>query len=169
MFTASEGLHTFCFTFFIVFHNLFSQGHRFTHITCTGNICNHSLKSGCHFSTLDINVHFRILFIAKFEFLKLHSKVRSFERMSEFNQVRLGPIINILYNLLLYIFVGLMPYNFICVHAGLVISSLKSTADLFEISTIIKLIALSVVVVVPGLLLKALKRSKPQTNQSKHN
>ena len=73
------------------FHNLFSQGHRFTHITCTGSICNHSLKCGCHFSTLDINAHFRILFIAKFEFLKLHLKVRSFERMFEFNQVRLGP------------------------------------------------------------------------------
>ena len=84
--------NTFCFTFFVVFYNLFSQGHRFTHITCTGSTCNHSLKCGCHFSTLDINAHFRILFIAKFEFLKLHSKVRSFERMFEFNQVHLGPI-----------------------------------------------------------------------------
>ena len=83
--------NTFCFTFFIVFHNLFSQGHRFTNITCTGSICNHSLKCGCHFSTLDINAHFRILFIAKFEFLKLHSNIRSFERMFKFNQVRLGP------------------------------------------------------------------------------
>ena len=82
---------TFCFTFFIGFHNLFSQGHRFTHITCTGSICNHSLKCGCHFSTLDINAHFRILFVAKFEFRKLHLKVHSFERMFEFNQVRLGP------------------------------------------------------------------------------
>ena len=86
--------NTFCFTFFIVFHNLFSQGHIFTHITCTGSICNHSLKFGCHFSTLDINEHFRILFIAKFEFLKLHSKVRSFERIFEFNQVRLGPTVH---------------------------------------------------------------------------
>ena len=83
--------NTFCFTFFAVF---FSQGHRFTHITCTGSICCHSLKCGCHFSTLDINAHFRILFIAKFEFLKLHSKVCSFERMFEFNQVRLGPNVN---------------------------------------------------------------------------
>ena len=90
--------NTFYFTFFIVFHNLFSQGHRFTHITCTGSICNHSLKCGCHFSTLDINAHFHILFIAKFEFLKLHSKVHSFKRMFEFNQVCLGP----------------KPYNGIC-------------------------------------------------------
>ena len=43
------------------------------------------------FLTQDINVHFRILFIAKFELFKLHSKVHSFERMFEFNQVRLGP------------------------------------------------------------------------------
>ena len=41
--------------------------------------------------TQDINVHFCILFIAKFELFKLHSKVRSFEQMFEFNQVRLGP------------------------------------------------------------------------------
>ena len=44
--------------------------------------------------TPDINVHFCILFIAKFELFKLHSKVRSFERMFEFNQVRLGPNIH---------------------------------------------------------------------------
>lgn len=62
-----------------------------------------------------------------------------------------------------------MPYNFICVHAGLVISSLKSTADLFEISTMIKLVALSVVVIVPGIVLKMLKRYKLQTNQLKHS
>ena len=48
--------NTFCFTFFIVFHNLFSQGHRFTHITCTGSICNHFLKCGCHFQ-LWISMH----------------------------------------------------------------------------------------------------------------
>ena len=53
-----------------------------------------------------------------------------------------------------------MPYNFICVHAGLVISSLKSTADLFQFSTVIKLIVLSVVVIVPGIVLKILKRRK---------
>ena len=41
--------------------------------------------------TQDINVHFRILFIAKFKLFKLHSKIRSFERMFEFNQVHLGP------------------------------------------------------------------------------
>ena len=91
MFTASECLQKYFLLHFL--RNLFSQGPRFTHITCTGSICNHSLKCGCHFSTLDINAHFRILFIAKFEFLKLHSKVRSFERMFEFNQVRLGPSI----------------------------------------------------------------------------
>ena len=41
--------------------------------------------------TQDINVHFRILFIAKFELFKLHSKVRSFKQMFEFNQVHLDP------------------------------------------------------------------------------
>ena len=44
------------------------------------------------FLTQDINVHFRILFISKFELFKLYSKVHSFERMFEFNQVHLDPI-----------------------------------------------------------------------------
>ena len=74
-----------------------------------------------------------------------------------------------IFSVYIYILLGLMPYNFICVHAGLVISSIKSTADLFEISTIVKLAALSAVVVVPGIVLKILKRSKLQTNQSKHS
>ena len=49
------------------------------------------LKMWMPFLTQDINVHFCILFIAKLELFKLHSKVRSFKRMFEFNQVRLGP------------------------------------------------------------------------------
>ena len=49
-------------------------------------------KMWAPFLTQDINLHFRILFIAKFKLFKLHSKVRSFERMFEFNQVHLGPI-----------------------------------------------------------------------------
>ena len=43
------------------------------------------------FLTQDINLHFCVLFIAKFELFKLHSKVCSFERMFKFNQVCLGP------------------------------------------------------------------------------
>ena len=70
--------NTFCFTFFIIFHNLFSQGHRFTHITYTGSICNHSLKCGCHFSTLDINAHFRILYL-----LQNSNCIRRFIRLNE--------------------------------------------------------------------------------------
>ena len=52
------------------------------------------LKMWMPFLTQDIDVHFRILFISKFELFKLHLKVRSFERMFEFNQLRLGPTIN---------------------------------------------------------------------------
>jgi len=57
-----------------------------------------------------------------------------------------------------------MPYNFICVHAGLVISTLQSTADLFEITTVLKLMTLSVAVVTPGIVLKIIKRRKPEIN-----
>ncbi|XP_065913944.1 transmembrane protein 41A-like [Dysidea avara] len=58
------------------------------------------------------------------------------------------------------VFIGLMPYNFICVHAGLVISNLKSTAELFEVSTILKLIALSLLMVTPGIVLKIQKSKR---------
>ena len=54
-----------------------------------------------------------------------------------------------------------MPYNFICVHAGLVISNLKSTADLFDMFTIIKLVLLSMAVFAPGIILRIVKRPKP--------
>ena len=37
-----------------------------------------------------IHAHFRILFIAKFKLLKLHSKIRLFEQMFEFSQIHLG-------------------------------------------------------------------------------
>ena len=77
--------------YFALFNNFFSNGHRFNCSTCTGNMCNYSSTSGCHFSTWEINALFHILFTAKFKFFKQHLKVRSFERMFEFNQVHLGP------------------------------------------------------------------------------
>ena len=99
MFTTSECLQKYFLLHFLHCLSQFIQsGTQIHHITCTGSICNHSLKCGCHFSTLDINAHFRILLIAKFEFLKLHSKVHSFERMFEFSQVRLGPNIHTIYS-----------------------------------------------------------------------
>ena len=92
MFIASECLRKyFLFCSFHCLQQFFSHGNRFTHITYTGNMCNNSYRCGCYFSTMDINAHFRILFIAKFKILKLHSKVCLFKRMFKLNQVHLGP------------------------------------------------------------------------------
>ena len=77
MLTAYE--NTFYFALFYIF---FSIGHRFNCRNCTGNMCNNSFTSGCHFSTWEINTHFRIPFTAKFKFLKLHSKVHSLNECS---------------------------------------------------------------------------------------
>ena len=91
MFIASECLRKyFLFCSFRCLQQFFSHGNRFNHITCTGNMCNNSYRCGCYFSTMDINAHFRILFIAKFKLLKLHSKVCLFKRMFKLNQVHLG-------------------------------------------------------------------------------
>ena len=82
MFNTGDSLRKYLlFCTFHCFKQFFSHAHRFA---CTGSTCNNSSKCGCHFSTLDINAHFRTLFFTKFELLELHLKVHLFERMCEF-------------------------------------------------------------------------------------
>jgi len=50
--------------------------------------------------------------------------------------------------------VGLMPYNFLCVEAGCVLSELSSATDVFSLATTLKLTTGAVVTLVPGLLLR---------------
>ncbi len=53
-----------------------------------------------------------------------------------------------------------MPYNFICVQTGCLLSQLKSLDDIFNTSTIIKLILIAIVALLPGILFS--KRNKTE-------
>ncbi|XP_043219709.1 transmembrane protein 41A-B-like isoform X2 [Amphibalanus amphitrite] len=56
------------------------------------------------------------------------------------------------------VFVGLMPYNFICVEAGNVLGTLSSLDDLFSKATLLKLLFLAFIMLLPSLY----KRSRRQ-------
>eukprot|EP00029_Vermamoeba_vermiformis_P008676 TRINITY_DN4129_c0_g1_i1.p1 TRINITY_DN4129_c0_g1~~TRINITY_DN4129_c0_g1_i1.p1 ORF type:complete len:256 (-),score=35.55 TRINITY_DN4129_c0_g1_i1:54-821(-) len=70
-----------------------------------------------------------------------------------------SPLINVpLYTFMPAIFFGLMPYNFICAQAGGLLAELKSTNDVFGVSTILKLSAIAIAALLPLLLKKKLKK-----------
>lgn len=61
-----------------------------------------------------------------------------------------SPIVNIpLLPFAISIFVGLMPYHFICSRAGSIISSIESMDDIFSWSVILQLLFLAALSVVP--------------------
>jgi uncharacterized membrane protein YdjX (TVP38/TMEM64 family) len=57
------------------------------------------------------------------------------------------------------VLLGLMPYNFITVQAGAMLSTLKSTSDMLDPKTICSLVLLALGMLVPMLL----KRNKAKT------
>jgi hypothetical protein len=58
------------------------------------------------------------------------------------------------------LFAGLMPYNFICVQTGGMLSQIKSIDDIFTSEIFIKLGAIAIVALVPGMIMKKLKERK---------
>lgn len=55
---------------------------------------------------------------------------------------------------------GLMPYNFICVQTGSMLSQISSMEDVFTSGTLLKLAAIALVALVPSLIMKKLKNNK---------
>ncbi len=53
-----------------------------------------------------------------------------------------------------FLFSGLMPYNFICVETGCILSEITSLDDIFNLWTWFKLFGMALVALIPGLLLK---------------
>jgi len=47
-----------------------------------------------------------------------------------------------------------MPYNFLCVEAGCLLSELSSASDIFSLGTTLKLTAGAIMTLVPGVLLQ---------------
>ncbi|XP_064646657.1 transmembrane protein 41A-like isoform X2 [Lineus longissimus] len=66
-----------------------------------------------------------------------------------------SPIINIPIHLFfLSVFIGLMPYCFICVQTGCILSTISSMSDIFTFWTMAKLAGVAMVALLPGYLIK---------------
>ncbi|KAG1945660.1 transmembrane protein 41A-A [Pimephales promelas] len=66
-----------------------------------------------------------------------------------------SPILNIPVTLFfMAVFIGLMPYNFICVQTGSMLSHISSLDDLFSWSVLLKLLLIACVALLPGALIR---------------
>ena len=52
------------------------------------------------------------------------------------------------------VLVGLMPYNYICVQTGALLSTLRSMGDIFTWTTGLQLTGIALIALVPGVLTK---------------
>ncbi|KAL6045177.1 hypothetical protein STEG23_013868 [Scotinomys teguina] len=70
-----------------------------------------------------------------------------------------APILNIpIVQFFFSVLIGLIPYNFICVQTGSILSTLTSLDALFSWETVLKLLAIALVALVPGTLIKKFSR-----------
>ena len=53
-----------------------------------------------------------------------------------------------------------MPYNYICVHTGCLLSQLSSLDELLTINVILKLAGIAVVSLLPGIVIKKMSSDK---------
>ncbi|XP_074660326.1 transmembrane protein 41A-like [Tubulanus polymorphus] len=75
-----------------------------------------------------------------------------------------SPILNIPIHLFfLSVLIGLMPYNFICVQTGGLLSEIQSIDDIFTSWTLFKLLAIALVALVPGFVMKRFRKSPSKT------
>lgn len=71
-----------------------------------------------------------------------------------------------LYFLFLF-YTGLMPYNFLCVRAGCMLSQIKSLEDMLSLWAMFQLAILALVALVPGLVIKSLHQRYQKTEAQK--
>ncbi|OWF52026.1 transmembrane protein 41A-B-like [Mizuhopecten yessoensis] len=70
-----------------------------------------------------------------------------------------SPIVDIPVHMFFFsVFIGLVPYNFICVQTGSMLSDLRSIEDIFTLWTMAKLGLIAIMALVPGLVTKRLKK-----------
>jgi len=72
-----------------------------------------------------------------------------------------SPILHIpIWHFFLSVFVGLMPYNFICVQTGSVLSELQSLDGVFSVRTLATLFTIALTFSVPLLIRRFLQRGQ---------
>ena len=54
---------------------------------------------------------------------------------------------------------GLMPYNFVCVQTGSVLSQISSVSDILTTATMLKMAAVALVALLPGIIIKKFRRN----------
>ncbi|KAG7512619.1 transmembrane protein 41A-B-like [Solea senegalensis] len=65
------------------------------------------------------------------------------------------PVLNIPMSIFFFsVLIGLIPYNFICVRTGSILSKISSLDDIFSWSTLAQLLAIALMALVPGALIK---------------
>ncbi|XP_068578062.1 transmembrane protein 41A-B-like [Cebidichthys violaceus] len=65
------------------------------------------------------------------------------------------PVLNIPMPIFFFsVFIGLIPYNFICVRTGSILSEISSLDDIFSWGTLAQLLAIALVALLPGALIK---------------
>ncbi|WAR09601.1 T41AA-like protein [Mya arenaria] len=76
-----------------------------------------------------------------------------------------SPILDIpLHLFFISVFIGLMPYNFICVQTGSMLSDLTSTDNIFTLATSLKLLGIALVALLPGIVINRLKQGRLKTD-----
>uniref|UniRef100_A0A3Q3W870 VTT domain-containing protein n=1 Tax=Mola mola TaxID=94237 RepID=A0A3Q3W870_MOLML len=58
------------------------------------------------------------------------------------------------------VFIGLLPYNFICVQTGVMLSEVSSLDDLFSWERLLQLLAIACMALVPGALIRRLSKRR---------
>ncbi|XP_056145656.1 transmembrane protein 41A-A [Lampris incognitus] len=58
------------------------------------------------------------------------------------------------------VFIGLLPYNFICVQTGVMLSEVSSLDDLFSWARLLQLLAIACVALLPGVLIRHYSQSR---------
>ncbi|XP_014914589.1 transmembrane protein 41A-A [Poecilia latipinna] len=72
-----------------------------------------------------------------------------------------APIVNIPIAYFFFsVFIGLLPYNFICVQTGAMLSEVSSLDDLFSWEHLLQLLAIACVALVPGALIRRLSQRR---------
>ncbi|XP_068185732.1 transmembrane protein 41A-A [Antennarius striatus] len=67
------------------------------------------------------------------------------------------------------VFIGLLPYNFICVQTGVMLSEVSSLDDLFSWERLLQLLAIACVALVPGALIRHFSQTRLKLEAQSQN
>ncbi|CAG5865517.1 unnamed protein product [Menidia menidia] len=67
------------------------------------------------------------------------------------------------------VFIGLLPYNFICVQTGVMLSEVSSLDDLFSWARLLQLLTIACVALLPGALIRHFSHRRLKVDTQHHN